>query len=264
MTGLIVAAYPFCMQNDLAAERVDRESTEWAARQDLAAAYRMIDRFFPTTDGIYNHLSLRVPGAPRHFLIKRHALLYREVTASNLVRVDMDADLDERAGVNRPGFVLHSGVLRARPDVQCVIHMHTVPGIAMSAHGGGLRMISQAAIRFYQRIGYHPFEGVTDNADERERLAAALGDHHALFLRNHGIVVTGSSVREAFERTRDLMTACEIQLALEAATDNIIEVPDAICESTVRQLELHDSGRGKADWPAWRRLMDDVAPGYAD
>ncbi len=224
----------------------------------------MVDRFFPTTDGIYNHLSLRVPGMPRHFLIKPHALLYREVKASNLVRVDMDADLDERAGVNRPGFILHSGVLRARPDVECVVHMHTQPGIAMSAHGAGLRMISQAAIRFYKRIGHHPFEGVTEKAEERERLAAALGENHALFLRNHGIVIVGASVREAFERTRDLMTACETQLMLEAATDNIIEVPDDICASTVRQLELHDRGRGKADWPAWRRLMDEVAPGYAD
>lgn len=240
------------------------DDVEWAVRQDLAAAYRMIDRFFPTTDGIYNHLSLRVPGAPRHFLIKPHALLYREVTASNLVRVNMDSDLDEAAGVNRPGFVLHSGVLRGRADVGCVIHMHTVPGIAMSAHGGGLRMISQAAIRFYKRIGYHAFEGVTEHADERERLAASLGSNYALFLRNHGIVVVGTNVREAFERTRDLMTACEIQLALEAATRDIVEVPDAICESTVRQLELHDAGRGKADWPAWRRLMDETAPGYAE
>ncbi|WP_176593784.1 class II aldolase/adducin family protein [Sphingobium sp. EM0848] len=252
------------MQNDPAQSTAAQIDAERAARQDLAAAYRMIDRFFPTTDGIYNHLSLRVPGEPRQFLIKRHALLYREVTASNLVRVDMDADLDESSGVNRPGFVLHSGVLRARPDVACVFHMHGATGIAMSAHGGGLRMISQAAIRFYKRIGYHPFEGVTDNPDERERLAAALGDNHALFLRNHGIVVVGSSVRETFERTRDLMTACESQLMLEAATDNIVEVPDAICESTVRQLELHDRGRGKADWPAWRRLMDEVAPGYAE
>lgn len=264
MTRLVRAAYPFCMQNSPSPSTLPFGEAEWAARQDLAAAYRMIDRFFPTTDGIYNHLSLRVPGEPRHFLIKRHALLYREVTASNLVRVDMDAELDESAGVNRPGFVLHSGVLRGRPDIDCVFHMHTAIGIAMSAHGGGLRMISQAAIRFYNRIGYHPFEGVTDNADERERLAAALGDNHALFLRNHGIVVAGASVREAFERTRDLMTACEIQLMLEAATDDIVEVPAAICESTVRQLEQHDRGRGKADWPAWRRLMDEVAPSYAD
>ncbi len=263
MTGFNATAYQFCMQNEHALPPSGYDAAEWAARQDLAAAYRMVDRFFPTTDGIYNHLSVRVPDAPRHLLIKRHVLLYREVTASNLVRVDMDDDLDESAGVNRPGFVLHSGVLRARPDVQCIFHMHTVPGIAMSAHGTGLRMISQAAIRFYKRIGYHPFEGVTDNAEERERLAAALGDNHALFLRNHGIVVVGTSVRETFERTRDLMTACETQLLLEAATDNIVEVPDAICESTVRQLELHDSGRGKADWPAWRRLMDDVAPSYA-
>lgn len=238
-------------------------SGEWAARCDLAAAYRLIDHFFPTTDGIYNHLSVRVPGSPNLFLIKRHDLLYREVTASNLVKVDMDRDLDESAGVNRPGFVLHSGVLANRPDVHCVIHMHTALGIAMSAHPKGLRMMSQAAIRFYRRIGYHDFEGVTEHADERNRIAASLGDNHLLLLRNHGIVIVGATVRDAFERTRDLMTAIESQLLLEACTNDIGEVPDAICESTVRQLERHDAGRGTADWPAWRRLMDALAPDYA-
>ncbi len=237
---------------------------EQAARLDLAAAYRLIDHFFSTTDGIYNHLSLRVPEEPNHFLIKRHALLYREVKASNLVKVDLRRDLDEAAGVNRPGFVLHSGVLAARPDVTCVVHMHSVPGIAMSAHPRGLRMMSQAAIRFYRRVGYHDFEGVTEHADERGRIAAALGNNHVLFLRNHGIVVVGATVRDAFERTRDLMTAIEAQLLLEASTDDIIEVPEAICESTVRQLERHDAGRGAADWPAWRRLMDEIAADYAD
>ncbi len=237
---------------------------EEAARLDLAAAYRLVDHFFPTTDGIYNHLSLRVPGDPDRFLIKRHTLLYREVTASNLAKVDLHRDLDEAAGVNRPGFVLHSGVLAARPDVNCIVHMHTVPGIAMSAHPRGLRMMSQAAIRFYRRVGYHDFEGVTEHADERGRIAAALGDNHVLFLRNHGFVVVGATVRDAFERTRDLMTAIESQLLLEASTSDIIEVPDAICASTVRQLERHDAGRGSADWPAWRRLMDGIAADYAN
>ncbi len=237
---------------------------EREARLDLALGYRLIDHFFSTTDGIYNHLSLRVPDAPDHFLIKRHALLYREVTASNLIKVDLHRDLDETAGVNRPGFVLHSSVLAARSDVNCVIHMHTVPGIAMSAHPRGLRMMSQAAIRFYRRVGYHAFEGVTEHADERARIAAALGDNHLLFLRNHGIVIVGATVRDAFERTRDLMTAIESQLLLEASTSDIVEVPDAICESTVQQLEKHDAGRGAADWPAWRRLMSRIAPGYAD
>ncbi len=244
-------------------ERDNMDPGEWAARLDLAAAYRLIDHFFPTTDGIYNHLSLRVPGAPDCFLIKQHASLYREVKASNLIKVALDRELDEKAGVNRPGFVLHSGVLASRPDVNCVVHMHTPLGIAMSAHRHGLRMMSQAAIRFYRRVGYHDFEGVTEHADERVRIAAALGSNHVLFLRNHGIVVVGATVRDAFERTRDLMTAIESQLLLEAATADIVEVSDSVCEATVRQLERHDAGRGSADWPAWRRLMDMVAVDYA-
>jgi ribulose-5-phosphate 4-epimerase/fuculose-1-phosphate aldolase len=239
------------------------EPAERDARINLAAAYRLVDHFYSTTDGIYNHLSFRVPGEPLKFLIKQHALLYREVTAANLVKVDMTADLDERSLVNRPGFVLHSGVLAARPDVNCVIHMHGPLGIAMSAHGRGLRMMSQAAVRFYKRVGYHPFEGITEDAGERERIAAALADNDVVFLRNHGVVIVGDTVRDAFERTRDLMTACESQLLLEAATDDIVEVPDAICETMVVQLKAHDAGRGKADWPAWLRLMDVVSPGYA-
>jgi ribulose-5-phosphate 4-epimerase/fuculose-1-phosphate aldolase len=236
---------------------------ERAAREDLAALYRLVDRFWGGTDGIYNHLTLRVPGEAQAFLVKRHVDLFREVTASNLVKIDMREELDERAGVNRPGFVLHSAVLQARPDVNCVLHIHTSLGIAMSAHRRGLRMMSQAAMRFYGRVGYHDFEGITDNADERERIAAHLGANHVLFLRNHGLVVVAASVRDAFERTRDLMTACESQLLLEAATPDIIEAPPEICESMVAQLEKHDAGRGAADWPAWRRLLDREAPDYA-
>lgn len=244
-------------------ERAEIDPAEHEARINLAAAYRLVDHFYSTTDGIYNHLSVRVPGEPNRFLIKQHALLYREVTASNLVKVDMTADLDERSLVNRPGFVLHSGVLSARPDVNCVIHMHGPLGIAMSAHVGGLRMMSQAAIRFYKRVGYHPFEGITEDAGERARIAAALADNDVLFLRNHGVVIVGGTVRDAFERTRDLMTACESQLLLEGACADIVEVPEAICETMVVQLKAHDAGRGKADWPAWLRLMDAVSPGYA-
>ncbi len=247
-------------------DRVDLEAIAPAERQvrtNLAAAYRLVDHFFATTDGIYNHLSCRVPGEPDRFLIKRHALLYREVTASNLAKVDMAADLDERAGVNRPGFVLHSGLLSARPDVNCVMHLHGPLAIAMSARADGLKMMSQAAIRFHRSVGYHPFEGITEHTGEQARIAEALGDNQVLFLRNHGVVIVGATVRDAFERTRDLMTACESQLLLEAAGAEIIEVSEAICEAMTVQLRAHDAGRGRADWPAWLRLMDAVSPGYA-
>src|ERR1700741_2687039 len=137
------------------------------ARVDLAAVSRLLAHH-GWGDVIFNHAAMRCPSNPRHFLIKRHELLYTEVTASNLVEVSMDDDLDERAGVNRPGFTLHSGVLRARADVNCAVHVHTELGMAFTGLKSGLRMISQEAMRFYQRIGYHPYEGITEDFSERE------------------------------------------------------------------------------------------------
>ena len=128
---------------------------EWQARVDLAAVYRLTAHY-GWDDVIYNHSSMRVPGEPRKLLMKKHDLLYTEVTASNLVKVSMDEDLDEKSGVNRPGFTLHGGVLSARPDVNCAMHVHTNVGMAIAGLKSGLRMVSQQAIRFYQRIGYHP------------------------------------------------------------------------------------------------------------
>ena len=147
---------------------------EWEARVDLAAVYRLVAHY-GWDDVIYNHASMRVPGEPRYFLMKRHELLYTEVTASNLVKVCMDEDLDENAGVNRPGFTLHGGVLAARADVNCALHMHTEAGMATAALKHGLRMLSQPAVRFYKRIGYHAYEGITEDFGERERINKALG-----------------------------------------------------------------------------------------
>jgi len=236
---------------------------ERRAREDLAALYRLAELHFGYEDGIYTHIALRVPDELHLFLIKRHELLYREVTASNLVRVDSRAELDERSGVNRPGFILHSGVLRARPDVNCSLHIHSAAGLALSAHGPGLRMLTQNATRFYQRLGYHAYEGLVTDPDERERLAEALGQRNvAVVLRNHGLVVTGASCRETFERTRDLLIAARTQFTLEATGAPLTEIPDALCERVLRQWEEHDRGRGAADWPAWRRMLDALDLSY--
>src|SRR5260370_32560838 len=152
---------------------------EWQARVDLAAVYRLVAHH-GWDDVIYNHCSMRVPGEPRKFLMKRHELLWTELTASNLVKVDMEADLDERAGVNRPGLTLHSDVLRGRPDVNCAVHVHTRTGMAIAGLQSGLRMISQEAVRFFGAIGYHPYEGITEDFGERERLIADLGGSRAM------------------------------------------------------------------------------------
>ncbi len=186
---------------------------EWQARIDLAAVYRLVD-LYGWDDVIYNHASMRVPGEPRMFLIKRHELLYTEVTASNLVKVSMDGDLDESSGVNRPGFTLHSGVLMARPDVNCALHMHTETGMAFAALKGGLRMLSQPAVRFYKRIGYHPYEGLTEDFGERERIAKNLGQGKALVLHNHGFLTVGKTARDAFVLMEHLAEAAEVQMTL--------------------------------------------------
>ena len=231
-------------------------SEEWQARTDLAAVYRLIAHY-DWGDVIYNHSSLRVPGEERKFLIKRHALLYTEVTASNLVKVDMDADLDESAGVNRPGFTLHGGVLAGRPDVNCAVHVHTELGTALSGLKSGLRMVSQPAIRFYNRVGYHDYEGITEDFDERARINRDLGKNRAMILHNHGLLTVGRSVREAFVLMKYLIEAAHIQLTMEATGGELIEIPPEVCAKTAAQYEHHDSGRGSADWPAYQRILDE-------
>jgi ribulose-5-phosphate 4-epimerase/fuculose-1-phosphate aldolase len=234
---------------------------EWQARIDLAAVYRLVD-LYGWDDVIYNHASMRVPGEPRMFLIKQHELLYTEVTASNLVKVSMDGDLDEKSGVNRPGFTLHSGVLMARPDVNCALHMHTETGMAFAAIKGGLKMYSQPAVRFYKRIGYHPYEGLTEDFAERERIAKNLGQGKALVLHNHGFLTVGKTARDAFVLMEHLAEAAEVQMTLQATGGELIEIPPAVCEKTAAQFEAHDRGRGQADWPAYLRMLDKEDASY--
>jgi len=234
---------------------------EWEARVDLAAVYRLIHEY-GWDDVIYNHSSMRVPGEPRNFLMKRHELLYEEVTASNLVKVCMDEDLDERAGVNRPGFTLHGGMLAARDDVNCAINVHTATGMAIGGLKSGLRMVSQQAIRFYQRIGYHAYEGITEDFGERERINRDLGKNRAMILQNHGLLTVGKSARDAFVLMHHLIEAAEIQLTLEATGSELIEIPPEVCAKTVAQYEKHDAGRGSADWAAYLRRLDKIDRGY--
>jgi ribulose-5-phosphate 4-epimerase/fuculose-1-phosphate aldolase len=243
------------------APRAEMSDAERAARIDLAAIYRLCAHY-GWDDLIYNHCAMRVPGEETKLLMKRHELLWTEVTASNLVKVDMREDLDERAGVNRPGFTLHGGVLMGRPDVTCSIHVHTEWGMALSGLAHGLRMVSQQALRFYKRIGYHAYEGITEDFSERERILAHLGNNRALILHNHGLLTVGRNAREAFILMRYLMSAAEIQLRLEATGAKLIEIAPEVCEKVAAQYESHDSGRGSADWPAYLRMLDGLDPGY--
>ena len=234
---------------------------EWQARLDLAAVYRLCAHY-GWDDVIYNHCSMRVPGEPGKFLMKQHELLWTEVTASNLRKVDMNEDLDEKAGVNRPGFTLHGGVLKGRPDVNCAVHVHTETGMALAGLKHGLRMVSQQARRFYKRVGYHRYEGITEDFAERERILSALGSNRALILHNHGLLTVGKTAREAFILMKYLMSAATIQLKMEATGGALIEIAPEICEKVAAQYEKHDSGRGAADWPAYPRVLDGIDPSY--
>jgi len=234
---------------------------EWQARVDLAAVYRLLAHY-GWDDVIYNHSSMRVPGEPRMFLMKKHELLYTEVTASNLVKVNMDQDLDEKSGVNRPGFTLHGGVLSARADVNCAVHVHTENGTALSGLKHGLRMVSQQALRFYQRVGYHKYEGITEDFDERARINKDLGQNRALIMQHHGMLTVGKTAREGFVLMKYLLTAADIQLKMEATGGELLEVPAEVCAKTAEQFAHHDSGRGSSDWPAYLRVLDAIDPGY--
>ena len=234
---------------------------EWQTRVDLAACYHLARRN-GWNNGIYNHVSARVPGEPDKFLIKGHALLWDEVTASNLIKVDMNDELDEDAGVNRPGFVLHSAVLRARPDTDAVVHVHPDPCVAVSASKEGLLPLSQTAIRFYDRLAYHDYEGITENAEERERIVANLGDKRAMLMRHHGATTLGKSVRDAYMLMSNLITSCEIQLSLLATGAEVRLPSDEVCVHVARQFEAHDDGRGQADWPGCLRELDRDNPSY--
>jgi ribulose-5-phosphate 4-epimerase/fuculose-1-phosphate aldolase len=234
---------------------------EWQARIDLAAVYRLTAHY-GWDDVIYNHSSMRVPGEPRMFLMKKHDLLYTEVTASNLVKVSMDGDLDEKSGVNRPGFTLHGGVLSARADVNCAMHVHTNNGMAIGALKHGLRMVSQQAIRFYQRIGYHAYEGITEDFDERARINKDLGNNRAMIMSHHGLLTVGKSARESFVLMKALLDAADIQLKLEATGGEVVEIAPAICAKTAEQYEHHDAGRGSHDWAAYLRVLDSFDTSY--
>ncbi len=245
--------------------RREVDEAEWAARVDLAACYRLCVHY-RMTDMIYNHISLRVPGRHDHFLINAFGLLYSEVSASNLVKVDLDGNPVDGGDLqaNPAGFVIHSAVHKARPDVDCVFHTHTRAGVAVSAQKNGLLSISQHAMRFHNRVGYHDYEGIALDLDEQERLVRDLGTHNALILRNHGLLTTGASVRDAFEEMYYLELACQIQLDALSSGTPIVQPPEAVCEHAAQQFAGSNSYIRNRDWQALRRMLDKQDPSYRE
>jgi ribulose-5-phosphate 4-epimerase/fuculose-1-phosphate aldolase len=238
-------------------ERVSRE--EWRMRVDLAAAYQLA-AIYKWTDLIYTHFSARVPGS-EDFLINPYGLMFDEITASNLVRIDahgkvIDDPLD--LGYNEAGFVIHGCMHEVRPEVNCVIHTHTRAGVAVSAMKCGLLPISQHAMRVQRQCTYHDYEGIALDMSERERMAASLGKRSkVMILRNHGLLTLGATVREAFELMYYLDCACQIQIdAMAAGLENVQLMSDSAAATATEQFERPDRPSSHKDWPALLRLLE--------
>ncbi len=239
---------------------------EWAVRVDLAACYRLI-AMYGWDDLVFTHISARVPGPDEHFLINAYGMLFEEMTATSLVKVDLAGDkvLDSPHPVNPAGFVIHSAVHEARPDVGCVLHTHTKAGVAVSAQKDGLLPISQISLFPYASLGYHDYEGVALNDDEKPRLVADLGENNALILRNHGLLTTGATIADAFLNMYALETACQTQIMAQSSGGELVMVPQPIVDGILAQAELVTKGlMGQLAWPGLLRKLDRLDPSFRD
>ena len=240
---------------------------EWKARVDLAACYRLVARW-DMTDMIANHISVRVPHEPNHFLINAYGLLYEEITASNLVKIDLAGNIVDKPdfdyGINRAGFVIHAAIHRARHEVDCVIHTHTAAGMAIASIRSGLLPMTQTAMRF-SRVAYHEYEGVAVDLAEQERLVADLGDADLMVLRNHGLLVVGPSVPQAFNSIYRAELACKAQLLAMSTGDQMVLPSDEVIAKT-NHLYRPEIRRpfGILEWPALLRKLDRTDPTYRD
>jgi ribulose-5-phosphate 4-epimerase/fuculose-1-phosphate aldolase len=235
---------------------------EWQTRVDLAAAHRLaVVEGWQERLSIFNHFTARVPGEPDHMLIKPHDLLFGEVTASNLVKVSLTGrDLDIADYVNGGGFSIHSAVFLARPDVNASLHVHGSQGRAIAALEKGLMYLSQEAMRFYNRIGYHAYEGIAA-PNERENLARDLGKNNALILRNHGVLTCGPSIAAAALDLQNLMCIADVQLRILSTGQPVTQPSREIIEKTAAAQSRLET---RQPWAAIRRWLDKNDPGYGE
>jgi ribulose-5-phosphate 4-epimerase/fuculose-1-phosphate aldolase len=243
---------------------------EWQTRVDLAACYRLVS-LFRWEDLIYTHISAKVPGT-EEFLINPYGLMFDEITASSLVKVDLAGNklLDSPYDVNPAGFIIHSAVHEARPDVGCVLHTHTADGIAVSMQKDGLLPLSQQSIFIRASLGYHPYEGVALNVEEKVRLQQDLGRNAYLILPNHGLLTAGETIADAFLMMYMLQRACEIQTRAQSCGVRLIHMSPEIERNTIAMtVEMNDRMRGNrkgldgaVPWPALLRRLDRVSPGF--
>lgn len=237
---------------------------EWQIRVDLAACYRLIAHY-GWDDLVFTHVSAKIPGPGERFLINPFGMLFEEITASSLVVVDLEGQVIGESSwpVNPAGFVIHSAVHAARPEVQCVLHTHTVDGVAVSAQAGGLLPISQQSLFVLASLGYHAYEGVALNADEKPRLVRDLGANNFLMLRNHGLLTVGASIADAFLAMYVFQSACAIQVRAQAGSGELVPIDEKILAGARAQAGQVTRGLGGGlAWPGLLRKLDRLDTGY--
>ena len=239
---------------------------EWKVRVDLAAAYRLVAHY-GWDDLIFTHLSVRVPGPEHHFLINPYNLMFEEITASSLVKIDVDGQpvMETPYMVNPAGFTIHSAIHMARDDAHAVLHLHTPHGQAVSAMSEGLLPHTQTAMIAKHNVAYHEYEGIATDLEERERLVEDIGDKHAMILRNHGTLTVGETVADAFLRMYFLERACEAQVyMLSAGRENLNNPPQGTEEKVAGQTSPQNMGMvsNHLAWPALLRKLDRIDPSY--
>lgn len=233
-------------------------------RVDLAACYRLVDHF-GMSDMIFTHITSKSPGHRDAFLINRYGQLFSEVHASDLLEVDCDGAVLSGVGpVNQAGFLLHAAIHRARQDAYCVIHTHSIAGMVVSACKAGLLPVCQHAMKFYNRIACHPYDGIVLDRNDGELLVSALGNRQALILHNHGLLAVGRTVPEAFHVMYHLEIACRVQMRLLPILPDVLLPLPEIAERVALQFESFPQPLGRREWPALLRLLDRVAPGYRE
>ena len=239
--------------------------TETELRKQLAACYRIFD-YMGWSEMIYNHITVKIPGDDEHFLINPYGLHYTEVKASNLVKVDIEGNKveDSPYAVNPAGLVIHTAIHAARPDIHCIAHTHTTEGMAVACSQEGLRTDNFYSALLNNRIAYHDFEGITVMDDEKPRLVKSLGNKNILILRNHGLLVGGRSIPEAFQTMWGLQRACEVQVATDATSKTPIPINDEVLAKTAQLLNLQAMGgpAGGLEFDALTRVITKIDPSY--
>jgi ribulose-5-phosphate 4-epimerase/fuculose-1-phosphate aldolase len=254
------------MSHSTSPVRSQVSEAEWEQRINLAACYRMV-AVRQWDDLIFSHISVRVPGEEQHFLINPFGMFFEEVTASSLVKVDLSGRkvLESPYEISPAGFTIHSAIHAAREDAACVLHLHSLNGVAVSAQEGGVLPISQHSIYVLSSLAYHDFEGVALRDDEKPRLITDLGDKYFLMLRSHGLITVADTIQEAFLRMYMFETACTIQVRAQSGGSGLIPIDSQIIEDAPAQIQQATRSAGGAlAWPGLLRKMDRLDPSYRE